>query len=148
MLATAGVVLAADQASKAALVAALEPGELRDLALWVELVRVSNEGIAFGLLEDGGAAVLAVTAVSLLLVVGWFATGPRRPMAWLGVGMLLGGALGNLVDRLRESAVTDFIDPPLWPAFNVADVGITLGVAAIVLGALAPGQAREPRGAP
>ena len=148
MLATAGAVLAVDQASKAALVAALMPGERRDLALGVELVRVSNEGIAFGLLQGGGVAVLAVTAVSLVLVVGWFATAPLRPVLWLGVGLLLGGALGNLVDRLRESAVTDFIDPPLWPAFNLADVGITLGVAAIVLSALAPGQARDRPGAP
>lgn len=148
MLATAGVVLAADQASKAALVAALEPGERRELGLGVELVRVSNEGIAFGLLEDGGALVLAITGVSLVLVLAWFATAPRRPMLWLGVGLLLGGALGNLLDRLRESAVTDFVDPPLWPAFNLADVGITLGVAAIVLSAVAPREAREPHGVP
>jgi len=148
MLATAGVVLAVDQASKAALVAALEPGERRELALGVELVRVSNEGIAFGLLQNGGPLVLAITAVSLVLVVGWFATAPRRPMLWLGVGLLLGGALGNLLDRLRASAVTDFIDPPLWPAFNLADVAITLGVVAIVLSALAPAEARQPRGAP
>jgi len=143
MLATAGGILALDQASKAALVATLEPGERRDLTLGVDLVRVSNEGIAFGLLDDGGAVVLAITVISLVLVVGWFATAPRRPMLWLGVGLLLGGALGNLVDRIREGAVTDFIDPLLWPAFNLADVGITLGVAAIVLSALAPGEVRE-----
>ena len=144
MLASAGAALALDQAAKAALVAALQQGERRELALGVELVRVSNEGIAFGLLSSGGAAVLATTAVSLALVVGWFATAPGRRGLWLGVGLLLGGALGNLIDRIREGAVTDFLDPPLWPAFNLADVAITLGVAALVLGALAP-ESREPR---
>jgi signal peptidase II len=145
MLATAGAVLAIDQATKAVLVAALDPGEHRDLVLGIDLVRVSNEGIAFGLLEDGGGVVLAITAISLALVIGWFATAPRRPLLWLGVGLMLGGACGNLLDRIRESAVTDFVDPPLWPAFNFADVGITFGVAVILLSALSTGEARERR---
>jgi signal peptidase II len=57
-------------------------------------------------------------------------------MLWLGVGLLAGGALGNLVDRLSDGGVTDFIDPPLWPAFNVADIAITAGVVVIALTAL------------
>ena len=142
MLATAGVVLALDQAAKAALVATLEPGERRDLALGIDLVRVTNEGIAFGLLDDGGSLVLAVTGLSLLLIAAWFATGPGRPMLWLGVGLLLGGALGNLLDRLRGEGVTDFLDPPLWPAFNLADVAITAGVAVLLISALRPGAER------
>ena len=63
---------------------------------------------------------------------------PLRPELWLGVGLLVGGAIGNLIDRLRLDAVTDFLDPPLWPAFNVADVSITLGVIVVALAALAP----------
>ena len=138
MLAVAGAALVLDQLSKEALTAALEPGERRDLLLGVDLVRVTNEGIAFGFLDDGGALVLVVTGISLVLVLGWFATAPTRPGLWLGVGLLLGGALGNLVDRIRDGGVTDFIDPPLWPAFNLADVAITLGVIVLLLSAFAP----------
>jgi lipoprotein signal peptidase len=53
-----------------------------------------------------------------------------------------GGALGNLADRIRDGAVTDFIDPPVWPAFNIADIAITVGVIVIALAALAPAPAR------
>ena len=134
MLAVAGIVVAIDQASKAAIVSELAPGERVDLALGFELARVANNGVAFGLLENArDGIVLAVTLVALGLVLAWFATNPGRPALWLGVGMLAGGALGNLADRIRDGAVTDFIDPPLWPAFNLADVAITGGVVILVL---------------
>ena len=132
-LALAAIVVAIDQASKAAIDAALEPGERVSLALGVDLVDVSNRGIAFGLLGDGGAIVLGVTIAALTGMVVWFALQPSRPGLWIAVGLLAGGALGNLADRAREDAVTDFIDPPLWPAFNLADVAITLGAVALVL---------------
>ena len=134
MLAVAGVVVAIDQASKAAIVSGLAPGERIDLALGFDLERVANSGVAFGLLENArDGIVLAVTLAALGLVLGWFATNPGRPGLWLGVGMLAGGALGNLADRIRDGAVTDFIDPPLWPAFNFADIAITAGVVILVL---------------
>ena len=84
--------------------------------------------------------MIAFTAVALGLIVGWFAFDTTRPWLWLGVGLLTGGALGNLADRIRDGAVTDFLDPPLWPAFNVADVAITVGVIVIALSALAPAR--------
>jgi signal peptidase II len=136
MLAVAGVVVAIDQASKAAIVSGLSPTESVDLALGFPLTRVANNGVAFGLLEHAAdGVVLAVTLGALALVLGWFATNASRPGLWLGVGLLAGGALGNLADRIRDGAVTDFIDPPLWPSFNVADVAITLGVVVLVLSA-------------
>lgn len=139
MLAVCGVVLALDQGIKAVIVNSLAPGERVDLVLGFDLTRITNSGIAFGLLENAGnALVLTITGVALLLVLGWFAADPLRPELWLGVGLLLGGAVGNLVDRLRLDAVTDFLDPPLWPAFNVADVSITVGVIVVALAALAP----------
>jgi len=73
----------------------------------------------------------------------WFAVDPARPGMWLAVGLLAGGALGNLADRARADAVTDFIDPPIWPTFNLADVAITLGAIVLVLAAMGP----RPQGA-
>ena len=145
MLALGGVVVALDQVVKAAIVASLDPGERIGLALGFDLVRVTNGGIAFGLLDEGGEGlVLAITLVALALVLGWFAVDSTRPWQWLGVGLLVGGALGNLIDRLRLDAVTDFFDPPLWPAFNVADVAITAGVIVIAVVAFsAPGEQRR-----
>jgi signal peptidase II len=139
MLAVAAIVVGVDQLAKAAIVSSLSLGEVRDLALGFDLTRVTNSGIAFGLLDKGGdALVLAITGVALLVVVGWFATDPLRPWLWLGVGLLVGGAVGNLVDRIRLGSVTDFLDPPVWPAFNLADVAITVGVVIVVLAAFGP----------
>jgi signal peptidase II len=137
-LVVAGFVVALDQATKAIALANLSSGERVDLALGFRLVEVSNKGVAFGFLGGGGASVVIVTATALGLVLAWFAHDPGRPGMWLAVGMLAGGALGNLADRARVGAVTDFIDPPLWPAFNVADVAITAGALALVLIAIAP----------
>lgn len=142
-------VVAIDQLTKAAVVSSLVLGESRDLALGFDLTRVTNSGIAFGLLDEGGdALVLAITGVALVVVLGWFATDPARPWLWLGVGLLVGGAIGNLIDRLRVGSVTDFLNPPLWPAFNFADVAITIGVAVVVLAAFAPGpeESGQPAG--
>jgi signal peptidase II len=146
MLAICGLVVGVDQAAKGAVVSGLERGERVDLVLGVDLAHVTNSGIAFGLLDDGEGLVLAVTIASLALVLGWFATAPGRRGMWLGVGLLVGGALGNLADRVRDDAVTDFIDPPAWPAFNVADIAITAGVAVIVIRAFAAGP--RPRAEP
>ena len=125
-------VVAIDQAAKALVVDSLSTGEKRDLFLGVDLVRVRNSGIAFGLFEGGGAIVILV-AVALTLLLAYFATHTERPLLWLATGLLVGGALGNLLDRARDGAVTDFIDPPLWPAFNVADMAITIGVLVLLL---------------
>jgi signal peptidase II len=132
-LAVVGIVVLLDQAAKAAVRASLEPGERVELLLGVDLVDVSNRGIAFGLLGDGGSLVLVITVVALAAMVVWFALQPSRRGLWLAVGLLAGGALGNLADRARQDAVTDFIDAPLWPAFNVADIAITLGAIVLVL---------------
>ena len=67
-------------------------------------------------------------ALALVALLAFFVTHLRRPLVWLPTGLLVGGAAGNLVDRAREGAVTDFVDLPLWPAFNVADAAITIGV--------------------
>ena len=132
-LGLAFAVVVVDQVSKAIAASALGPGERVDLVLGFELVDVRNTGIAFGLLSDGQGLVLAVTGIALLLILGYFALNPARPGLWVGVGLLVGGAIGNLADRVRVDEVVDFIDPPAWPAFNVADIAIVAGIAVIVL---------------
>jgi signal peptidase II len=132
------LVVVVDQVAKAAIRSGLSPHQVDDLPLGFQLVRVANHGVAFGFLGGGGALVVAVTIAALVFVIGWFARDPLRPWLWLAVGLIAGGALGNLADRISDGAVTDFIDPPLWPAFNLADVAITVGAVALVLIALTP----------
>lgn len=148
----AAVALALDQLTKAIARGSIEQGERIELPLGVDLVRVSNEGIAFGLLAGSGRLVAAVAAVAFLLLLIYFLQIGRQPHLWLPIGLLAGGALGNLIDRLRLGAVTDFIDPPRWPAFNVADVEITVAVIAIAIILLRgdpdqPDSGGEPTGA-
>jgi signal peptidase II len=124
--------VAADQAVKALVRTTIERGEEVELLLGIQLVNVRTRGIAFGLFAGGGAVlvIFAVAALAALLV--FFARHRDRPLVWLPTGLLIGGALGNLLDRTLEGAVTDFVDLPLWPAFNLADVAITLGVISLL----------------
>jgi signal peptidase II len=126
--AVTAVVIALDQATKAIVRSNVAPGDRDGVLPGVEIVHVRNEGVAFNQLGGGGTIVAVVVAVALLALLAYFATHLYKPLAWLPTGMLLGGALGNIIDRIREGAVTDFIKLPAWPAFNVADTSITLGV--------------------
>ena len=127
-LVAAGVV-ALDQATKALVRATIDQGERKDVIPGVELVHTRNTGVAFGALQGGGAVVTVVIAVALVALLAYFATHVRRPLVWLPTGMLLGGAIGNVIDRARSGAVTDFVQLPLgFPPFNVADMSITFGV--------------------
>lgn len=121
-------VLAADQATKALVRAGVEPGERDGVFPGVELVHVRNRGVAFSLFEDGGILLVVVAVIAVGALLAFFATHTRRPLVWLPTGLLLGGAAGNLLDRARDGAVTDFLKLPLWPAFNLADTAITFGV--------------------
>ena len=120
-------ILAVDQLTKALVRGSLRFGDEDPILPGVELVHVRNRGVAFGALS-GESAVMIVVLVALSGLVVWFALHSRRQHVWIPTGMLLGGALGNIIDRLRDGYVTDFIKIPLWPAFNVADVAIVFGV--------------------
>ena len=149
-LAVCGGVVLLDQVSKAIVVSSLSIGQQERLGLGFSITNTPNSGLAFGI-GQGQGFVLGVTIVALVLVLVWFAVDPARPGMWLAVGLLAGGALGNLADRVRADAVTDFIDPPLWPTFNLADVAITLGALGLVLISLGSAQGRdeaEPRPGP
>jgi signal peptidase II len=124
----AAATVAADQASKALVRSSIERGDGVDLFLGIDIVNVRNRGIAFGLFADGGALLVAFAVVALAALLVFFARHRDTRLVWLPTGLLIGGAAGNLIDRARDGAVTDFIDLPAWPAFNLADVAITAGV--------------------
>ena len=125
-------VIGLDQLTKHTVAQSTAALEGRSVFLGVHLVHVRNHGVAFGFLSGGGSAVLAVTLLALAALLVYFALRPGRRLLWLPTGLLLGGAVGNLIDRVAHGAVTDFIKLPLWPAFNLADAAITFGVLALL----------------
>jgi signal peptidase II len=128
-----GAVFAADQAAKAAIEANLVPGEKIELLGPLALTLTHNSGVAFGL-AGGAGVVLVLLGVAALAVIAYlFSRDATASGAWVAVGLLAGGALGNLADRVRADEVTDYIDIGFWPAFNLADVAITAGVLLLVL---------------
>ena len=97
---------------------------------------VQNSGIAFGLFSSATAAVIVLTLIAIGWMVAYFArSGARHPLLPVAVGLLIGGSVSNLSDRVRLGHVTDFLDFRYWPAFNLADSFIVIGVA-VLLGAL------------
>jgi signal peptidase II len=130
----AALVVALDQASKVAVRNSIVPGETRSLLPGIQLVDTRNQGVAFGFLPGRHLAVSLLVGGALLVLVVYFARHLDKPLIWLPTGMLLGGALGNIFDRLRAGSVTDFVKLPLgWPPFNLADACITIGVLLLFL---------------
>jgi signal peptidase II len=127
-LAVAVIVVVLDRITKALVVSGIAVGDVHKFLPGIHLVHVKNAGVAFGFFSGGGALVLALTLIALCALVVYFVLRPTRPLLWLPTGMLIGGAVGNLIDRVATGSVTDFIKLPFWPAFNVADTSITLGV--------------------
>ena len=124
----AGAVVVLDQATKQIVVASVERGSRTNIFLGVDLTYVRNKGVAFGALGGGGGLVTALTMGAVALLALYFAFHTSTPYLWLPFGAVAGGAFGNLADRLRDGGVIDFIDPILWPAFNLADAAIVLGI--------------------
>jgi signal peptidase II len=131
--ALAGVVVVLDQAAKALVEANLTSGEEVDILGPVGLTLSHNSGVAFGLAAGGGTRLVLVTALALGVVAYLYSRDPTRPGMWVAAGLLAGGALGNLADRIRADAVTDYVDIFSWPPFNLADVSITVGVLLLAL---------------
>ena len=138
-LAVCGAVVLVDQVSKAIVRATLGPGESREVFPGFDITRARNDGIAFGLFPGRQAVVAVLTVLALcgiaLAIVGLM---HRHRGVATGGGLLLGGSIGNLVDRLAHGGVTDFLDPARWPAFNLADVCIVAGAALIAVGLVSP----------
>lgn len=145
--ALAALVLAADQLTKLWALDALRnpPVRIEVLPFW-DFVLVWNRGVSFGLFGDGGVPPLVLVAVTGAIALGvavWLA----RATSWwtaIAAGLVLGGAIGNIIDRLVYGAVVDFIDWHAygyhWPVFNIADAGITLGVAVLIAESLFGGR--------
>lgn len=128
------IVLGLDQLSKHSVRQSIIEGEERRFLPGVELVNTRNHGVAFGFLPGSQTGVTILIGVALAILLVYFALHLSRPLIWLPTGMLIGGALGNIFDRLNEGSVTDFIKLPLgWPPFNLADASITLGILALFL---------------
>jgi len=128
------VVLGLDQLSKHLIEDSLAGGEEQGVLPGVALVNTRNHGVAFGFLPGNHVAVTALIGAALLVLLVYFARHTDRPLIWLPPGLLVGGALGNILDRVRHGSVTDFIKLPLgWPPFNLADASITIGVLILFL---------------
>jgi signal peptidase II len=132
--ATAAVILALDQLTKHVVRATLERGEAFPESWPVRFVHVTNTGAAFGILQEQNVFLVVTTVVGVVAILVYYWYPPfEHAIMTVAVGMLLGGAIGNLSDRLRLGEVTDFIDFPRYPSFNVADSSIVVGVAALVI---------------
>lgn len=145
------LVFALDQASKYYLIDFMaKAGGPVTITPWFNLVMVWNYGVSFGMFAQGSGAsrwvlVGLTSAVTLWLI--WWLRQPRSPLETLAVGWIIGGALGNITDRLIHGAVADFFDFHVagmhWPAFNIADTGITLGVVLWLLSGWCAGAVKE-----
>jgi signal peptidase II len=127
------VVLGLDQLTKHTLASGIAEGQVKHFVPGIKFVHVRNHGVAFGFLSGSGAVLILFTAAALGALVTFLALRPERRWLWVPTGLLVGGAIGNLIDRIAHGAVTDFIKLPHWPAFNVADMAITFGVITLLL---------------
>jgi signal peptidase II len=144
LLAVAFAAVVADQVTKQIVVSQLELGESVNVLGPLEIRHVTNPGIAFGLFSNWATAVTLLTALAVGWMLFYFArSGARHPVLPVALGLLVGGSIANLVDRLRLGHVTDFLDLRFWPAFNLADSFIVVGVT-ILLAALISSE-RQPR---
>ncbi|HYB24102.1 MAG TPA: signal peptidase II [Solirubrobacteraceae bacterium] len=127
-------VVGLDQLSKHIVEHSIVPGEQRKFLPGIQFVDTRNRGVAFGLFPGNHLVVTVLVSLALLVLLAYFTLHARRALIWLPTGMIVGGALGNVLDRLRHGSVTDFIKLPLgWPPFNLADTSITLGILILFL---------------
>jgi signal peptidase II len=130
----AATVLGLDQLTKHTIGTGIAPGQVTHIiGSVVELVHVRNTGVAFGLLSGSGGVVLIFTLLALGVLLSFLVARPERRGLWIPTGLLIGGAIGNLIDRIARGSVIDFVKLPHWDAFNVADIAITFGVIALLL---------------
>lgn len=129
-----GAVVAVDQLTKGLVREHIARTEKVEVLPFLDLANTRNSGIAFGLAGDVSPLLIGVALAGLMGLLVFLSLRPNAdPLVWIPAGLLVGGAIGNLADRVRDGAVTDFIDFPSWPTFNLADVAIVVGVMLLVL---------------
>jgi len=150
LLAIALAALAGDQLTKHIVVSHLTLDGERHVAGPLSIHHVQNSGIAFGLFARATPVVTILTALAVAWMLVFFArSGSRHPILPVALGLLIGGSASNLLDRIRLGHVTDFIDLRFWPAFNLADSFIVLGVLVLLAALLLPQRAPDrPRPVP
>jgi signal peptidase II len=127
------VVIALDQLTKHTLGTWIRPRQVRHVIPGLKLVYERNTGVAFSFLAGTGALVYVVTGLVVIALIAFLLMRPERRLLWLPTGLFVGGAIGNLIDRIARGSVIDFIQLPHWPAFNIADTCITFGVIILVV---------------
>ncbi|HSP73384.1 MAG TPA: signal peptidase II [Gaiellaceae bacterium] len=150
LAAVAFAAVAADQATKQIVASQLPFGHAVHIVGPFSLHHVQNTGIAFGLFPNSTALIALLTAVAVAWMIWFFArSGSRHPVLPTALGLLIGGSVSNLADRIRIGHVTDFLDVRYWPAFNLADSFICVGVLILLLTLVRadrePRRARGPR---
>jgi signal peptidase II len=136
--------VAADQLTKWVVTShlSLDQGDHVFGPFWIH--HVQNSGIAFGLFSSRTAAVIVLTGIAVAWMLVFFArSGARHPVLPVALGLVIGGSMSNLLDRVRYGHVTDFLDVRYWPAFNLADSFIVIGVCTLLTALVA--AEREPR---
>lgn len=147
-LAMAAVIMLLDQSSKwVILTLVMDPPRVIPLLPFFNLTLVYNPGVTFGLGGSLGPVLLSALAVAISVALAFWLRRAETLLLALALGAIVGGAMGNMVDRLRFGAVVDFLDFFIgryhWPAFNVADSAIVVGVGLIVLDSFVAGRARS-----
>lgn len=128
-LALAAAIVGLDQLTKWIIRGWLERGEAYSLIWPLKIVHVTNSGAAFGMFQGAGPLLVITSVVGMVAILVYlFNPGFAHPLMRLGLAFMLGGAVGNLIDRVSEGRVVDFVKVPNFPAFNVADSAITIGV--------------------
>ena len=132
-LVVAAVIIALDQLMKWVIRETVDRGDSHPLIWPLEIVHFTNTGAAFGMLQGAGPLLVLTSVVGMAaIVVFLFNPSFAHPLMRLGLAFMLGGAVGNLIDRVKDGEVVDFIKVPNFPAFNVADSAITIGVLLLI----------------
>ena len=146
LAAVVGAAVAADQVTKWIVSSQLALDESLHVLGPFSIHHVQNSGIAFGLFASATGLVTALTALAVGWMLVFFArSGARHPVLPVALGLLIGGSASNLIDRIRLGHVTDFLDVRYWPAFNLADSFIVIGVGILFLALLLGDTSRRPR---
>jgi signal peptidase II len=144
LAAVVAAAVAGDQLTKHVVTSRLALGESSKVVGPLSIHRVENSGIAFGFFTSATGVVIALTSIAVVWMLVYFArSGARHPAIPAGLGLLIGGSISNLVDRVRLGHVTDFVDFGWWPAFNLADSFIVIGVVILIVALLGGDRARK-----